>query len=262
MSCRNDAAMQRGFKMSDEKKIEARKKTAPYLPFKTFMNSLDTFAHGLPGILDRTIWRSQAGVTQGLIMNTYRFFGLVDEYDSPTDALETMVRHTEQRPMVLRGLIEATYGRVIGDDFTSMTPKLLEDYFVDCYAVTGATKQKAITFFLKAARFADIPLSPFLLTQIRNTSTRRRRTKGKDSGGAAKENGDGSNWSTDPTPPSSTATTHKIDLVSGGTLTVSISANPFKMPPQDREFVFSLIDKLQQYESEHPPQEEQEEADE
>jgi len=38
-----------------------------------------------------------------------------------------------------------------------MTPKVLEDMFVECYAVTGATKQKAITFFLKAARFSDIP---------------------------------------------------------------------------------------------------------
>ena len=94
--------------MNDEKKIEAQKKTAPYLPFKTFLNSLDTFSQGLPNVLDRTIWRSQAGVTQGLIMNAYRFLGLVDEIDSPTDALETMVRHTEQRPSVLRGLMKKT----------------------------------------------------------------------------------------------------------------------------------------------------------
>ena len=69
----------------DEKKVEAQRETAPYLPFKTFLNSLDTFSQGLPSILDRTIWRSQAGLTQGLIMNTYHFLGLVDEYDSPTD---------------------------------------------------------------------------------------------------------------------------------------------------------------------------------
>ncbi len=237
----------------EDKRIEARKKTAPYLPFKTFINSLDTFAQGLPSILDRTIWRSQAGVTQGLIMNTYRFFGLVDEYDSPTQSLEIMVRQTEQRPSVLRGLIEATYGQEFGLDFTTTTPKVLEDMFVDSYAVTGATKQKAITFFLKAARFANITLSPFLLNQIRNTSIRRRRTKGKDSTGPlGRENGSNFGETLVALAPSSTVTTHKIDLVSGGTLTVSITANPFKMPQQDRDFVFSLIDKLQQYEKEHP----------
>jgi hypothetical protein len=235
----------------NEKKIEARKKTAPYLPFKTFINSLDTFSQGLPSWLDRTIWKSQAGITQGQIMNTYRFFGLVDESDCATDALREMVEHPEQRSSVLRGLLEATYGEQFGLDFTTTTPKLLEDMFVDCYAVTGATKQKAITFFLKAARFANITLSPFLLTQIRNTSNRRRRGKSKESSAAiTKQNG--SLGENNPPPSYHTDTTHKIDLASGGTLTVSISANPFKMPQQDREFVFSLIDRLQQYETDHP----------
>jgi hypothetical protein len=237
--------------MASDQKVEARKKTAPYLPFRTFLSSLDTFSQGLPGVLDRTIWRSQAGVTQGLIMNAYRFLGLVDEYDVPTDALEAMVRQTEQRPAVLRGLIEATYGHEFGNDFSTTTPKLLEDQFVESYAVTGATKQKAITFFLKAARFANITLSPFLLNQIRNTAARKRRAKGKESGPAqGRENG-----SIDkPVVPtgSATATTHKIDLFSGGTLTVTITANPFKMPQEDRDFVFALIDQLQKYEREHP----------
>jgi hypothetical protein len=247
----------------EDKKTEAKKKTPPYLPFKTFINSLDTFAQGLPLILDRTIWRSQAGVTQGLIMNTYRFLSLVDEYDGPTDALQTMVSQTEQRPTILRGLIEATYGEQFGTDFSATTPKVLEDMFVEEYAVTGATKQKAITFFLKAARFANITLSPFLLTQIRNSATRRRRTKGKDSiGPPEKDNGGFSNGTSVANPlVLSNAVTHQVDLASGGTLIISISANPFKMPQQDREFVFSLIDKLQQYESEHPvsqPEEEEE----
>src|SRR5215831_6141036 len=69
--------------LADNNKPEPKKKTAPYLPFKTFMNSLDTFSQGVPGTLDRTIWKSQAGLMQGLIMNTYRFFGLVDEFDAP-----------------------------------------------------------------------------------------------------------------------------------------------------------------------------------
>jgi hypothetical protein len=246
----------------EDKKIEARKKTAPYLPFRTFINSLDTFSHGLPTILDRTIWRSQAGVTQGLIMNAYRFLGLVDEYDSPTNELEIMVRQTEQRPAILRALIEATYGLQFGLDFTSTTPKVLEDMFVDSYAVTGATKQKAITFFLKAARFANITLSPFLLTQIRNTSTRRRR-KGRDTAGTpSRENGGNSVDTVAASLTQSTVTTHEIALASGGLLTVSITANPFKMPQQDRDFVFSLIDKLQQYEKDHPPAEEENEEDE
>jgi hypothetical protein len=243
-------------------KIEARKKTAPYLPFRTFLSSLDTFSQGLPGVLDRTIWRSQSGVTQGLIMNTYRFLGLVDEYDSPTDALDAMVRQTEQRPALLRGLIEATYGHEFGLDFSTTTPKILEDMFVDFYAVTGATKQKAITFFLKAARFANITLSPFLLTQIRNTANRKRRVKGKDPTPApGKEKGNGQIQQPAGAGTSTAETTHKIDLASGGTLTIAIAANPFKMPQKDRDFVFSLIDMLQQYEHEHASSEDNDEEE-
>jgi hypothetical protein len=235
-----------------ERPLEGRKKTPPYLPFKTFLNSLDTFSQGMPGILDRTIWRSQAGLTQGLIMNSYRFFGLVDEYDAPTEALHKMVEHPEQRPGVLRGRIEATYGDLFGNDLTTTTPKILEDMFVEEYAVTGATKQKAITFYLKAARFANIPLSAFLVNQIRNSSTRRKkgRVKGTPAPLAAGEN-DGS--TINPVVPSTPgAETHSIRLVSGGTVTVSISINPFRMPVEDRTFVFSLIDKIQEYEKAHP----------
>ena len=243
--------------MASEQKIDARKKTPPYLPFRTFLSSLDVFSQGLPDVLDRTIWRSQAGVTQGLIMNAYRFFGLVDEYDSPTDALSAVVRQTEGRPQIFRGLIEATYGREFGHDFSTTTPRLLEDQFVESYAVTGATKQKAITFFLKAAQFSSITLSPFLLNQIRNTSTRKRKARAKESP-VTKENGivNGSMNT-----PLNNATTHKITLASGGTLTVAITANPFKMPQKDREFVFSLIDKLQDYENAHSSEDTEDEED-
>jgi hypothetical protein len=163
-----------------------------------------------------------------------------------------MVRHTEQRPAIMRGLIESTYGHEMGLEFTTTTPKVLEDMFQDSYAVTGATKQKAITFFLKAARFANIPLSPFLMAQIKNSSIRRRKSRGKSAPLAA---GETNGATLRPIMPSSAgAETHSIRLVSGGTVTISISFNPFKMPVEDRTFVFSLIDKIQDYEKDHPLQ--------
>lgn len=231
-------------------KVEARKKTAPYLPFKTFMGSMDVFNHGLPSMLDRTIWKSQSGVTQGLIMNTYRFLGLVDEFGGPTEELMEMIEHQEKRPTILRGLMEATYGKELGWDFGSMTPKLLESLFEDCYAVTGATKQKAITFFLKAARFANITLSPFLLNQIRNAAPRRKRAKTRDGAYVPKETP-----ANTPNPANPGAdNSHSVELASGGTVMLTITANPFRMPQDDREFVFKLIDELRKYETSHQPQ--------
>src|SRR5258708_37611366 len=89
------------------------KRSAPYLPFKTFLNSLDTFVHGIPPKLDRTVWKSQAGLVQGLIMNTYRFFGLADDNDAPGPYLEEMVKQPEKRPETLRFLVEAQYSDIL-----------------------------------------------------------------------------------------------------------------------------------------------------
>jgi hypothetical protein len=153
--------------------IEPAKRVAPYLPFKTFLSSLDVLSHGVPPKLDRTLWRSQSGVTQGLIMNAYRFFGLVedelaDSIDGPTEYLDQMAKHPDKRPEVLRFLIEAQYEPILArHDLTKMTLKMLEGAFEQEFSVSGGTKQKAITFFLKAAKFADMPLSPYLSSLLR-----------------------------------------------------------------------------------------------
>jgi hypothetical protein len=243
------------------------KRVAPYLPFKTFLSSLDTLSHGVPPRLDRRLWRSQSGETQGLIMNAYRFFALVSDdeeeaSDSSTEELEQMAKHPDKRPEILRSLIEAQYWEIFEKhDLTKITLKMLEDAFEKSFSVSGGTKQKAITFFLKAAKFADMPLSPYLTAQLRATRKKRGpRQRGQDNGNGAAE---ASPVITAPSGHaiSSGAVSHKIDLVSGGVLTVSITANPFKMPQQDRDFVFSLIDKLQQYETDHPSQVVEEEVE-
>jgi hypothetical protein len=46
-----------------------------------------------------------------------------------------------------------------------------------------------------------------------------------------------------------TGTSRTVELKSGGTLTVMASMDVFKLTPDDRNFVFSLIDKLNEYEN-------------
>ncbi len=241
---------------------EPVKRVPPYLPFKTFLSSLDALSHGVPPRIDRTLWRSQSGVTQGLIMNTYRFFALVDDEpganDSSTEELDQLAKHTEKRPETMRALMEAQYWEILADhDLTKMTMKMLEDAFEKAFSVGGGTKQKAITFFLKAAKFADIPLSPYLTSQLR--ATRRKRTpRAKQRDGAIQPVANQSVATIN----EGTPTTHTVFLACGGTLSVSISANPFKMPQEDRVFVFSLIDQLQRYEREHPVEDDDDEIEE
>ena len=239
---------------------EAGKRSAPYLPFKTFLNSLDTFTHGIPPKLDRTVWKSQAGLVQGLIMNTYRFFGLVDDQDYSTDWLELLVKKPEERSATMRDLILAQYAPIMDNhDLTKMTQKMLEDEFEKHFSATGTTKQKAITFFLKAAKYTDMALSPFLINQIRNTAPKKKKVNKSRNvqEDEAQEQSSGGVFVIE----DSNMSTHSIALASGGKMTLAITANPFKMSGRDREFVFGIIDKLQDYEKENSgAEDEQEEA--
>lgn len=229
--------------MADETKQAA----APYLPFKTFLSSLEAFsAHGVPPLVDRSIWRTQPGGMQGLIMGALRFFDLIDSDNRPTERLEKLVSTpADKRAHAVRALLEHGYSDLISQDLTKMTVKMLDDA-IEKYGVSGETKKKAITFFLQAAKHSDLPLSSFLQTQIRATpGTRRKRL----TNGRSKENGEEQSSGFPDLPSLAHGSTKTIQLHNGGTLTLTVSVDVFTMSSDDRNFVFGLIDRLREYES-------------
>lgn len=217
-----------------------RNAPAAYVPFRTFLGAIESLEHGLPKRLDRTIWRSQSGVVQSQIMMALRFFSLVDDEDRPTVALQRLVDGgQEKRQEQIASLLHHAYRDIIQHDLTKMTPKMLEDA-MEQYNVSGDTKRKAVRFFLQAARFAELPMHPLLQGTIRASSPRKRRVKnGRESGGEETP--------PKPLPVSQGGSTKTVELKSGGKLTVSIDVDVFSMSAEDRQFVFGLIDKLQEY---------------
>jgi len=222
---------------------------APYLPFKTFLGSLDPFSQSIPPRIDRTLW-NQSGLVQGLIMNAYRYFHLVDANDKPTPQLQQLVKSkNESRKAQIKDLITISYPEIVSlHDLATMTPKMLDE-LMEKYNVTGETKKKAVTFFLQAAKFAEMPLSSFLTEKIRSTSGPRRRPATVSAT---------NNRVTTGTPSGIASTnTKRIYLASNGTVEMTISYDPFSISKDDRDFVFELIDRLQQYDEAHPSEEDQ-----
>ena len=225
----------------------ASAKTTPaaYLPFKTFISSVEALEHGLPKKLDRSMWR-QSGIIQGQIMMALRFFSLIDENDQPTPALQRLVDGKEKRAQQIAALLMHAYKSILDHDLTRTTPKMLEDLMGD-YNVTGDTRRKAVAFFLRAAKFAEIPMHPLLLAQVRNTSGNRKRRivpkKITSSDGVLVQEEE---------LVSSKGSIKVIHLSNGGMVTLAISADPFTLPPGDRKFVFSLVDALQAYAEANP----------
>jgi len=213
----------------------------PYLSFKTFLSALDALREGVPKRIDRGIWRSQSGAVQGQIMIAFRFFGLVNEADEPTmPILEKLATADEmERKKLLKPLVEKYYRPIISHDLTKMTPSLLSEEMAK-FGVSGGTTQKSVAFFLHLAKYLDLAMSPFLSDKTRNASSKRRTR-------ASKTTKNGEPAFPQPPPPSTAGSTTEVDLHGGGKVTMTVTADVWRMPPDDRTFVLELVDKIQGY---------------
>jgi hypothetical protein len=221
---------------------------AAYTSFKTFLSVIETLGQGIPKRIDRTMWRTQSGVIQSQIMMALRFFSLVDEEDRPTPVLHRLVdAPSDKRPEQIGALLRYAYHDIIEHDLTKMTPKMLDEA-MENYHVNGDTKRKAVTFFLQAARFAELPMHPLLSGAIRNSSPRKRRSR-RDGAGDSEELNTRTR-STDVVTTNQNRTPPKVvQLRSGGSLTLAIDVDVFSMSAEDRAFVFGVVDALQKYET-------------
>jgi hypothetical protein len=217
------------------------KLTPPYLPYRTFLSSLDRLAEGVPPRIDRGIWKNQTGTIQSLIMGAYRFFGLIDDQSKPTKKLHDLVAHRDNPNEYVKAILEEKYAEVIKHNLSTMTEALINEYFGAVFGVDGDTKRKSITFFLQAAKSVGMPLSTFLQSQVRVRTTGSRRRRRENDAIEPDELEDD-----DQIQQSGEAKT--VELRSGGTLTLSASVKFFDMASEDRTFVFDLIDKLRDYE--------------
>lgn len=217
-------------------------KAAPYLPLKTLLGALDALREGVPKRVDRIIWRSQSGAVQAQIMVALRFFGLLDDADAPTmPLLENLAKADEgERKKLLKPLFEKHFQQVIAHDLTKMTPAMLSEA-IETYGVSGDTLRKAVTFFLQAAKYLDLPLSPYLKDRTRTSPKTRRTTRAQSVVSA------GNGVLPVQQPPASGSTT-SVNLRGGGTVTMNVTADIWKMPNDDRAFVLELVDKIQNYE--------------
>ncbi len=214
--------------------MDPQKNVVSYVPFKTFLAALEALERGVPNQLDRSVWPSYSGAIQGQLLGAFRFLGLVDENQSPTPAMRELAANRDRRPTLLRRLLEQRYASLIALDLTRTSPRQLDEAMRK-YGLTGATHRKAVSFFLQAARYADLPISALLKAKTRTSGVPRRRA----SGTAASE----TKMSADAGAPMSKT----VKLRSGGAVTLTASFDVFGLAADDRAFVFDLIDRMQKY---------------
>jgi hypothetical protein len=133
----------------------------------------------MPNRVEKTFFYSYSGAIQGQIIGAFRFLELIDGSGSyKGDVLEHLAteKSITARKANLRPILRSKYADVIKLDLRKLTRSQLDAAFDD-YNVSGDTKKKAKTFFIKAAKFVELEISPHL-TQRRLVAggARKRRT--------------------------------------------------------------------------------------
>jgi hypothetical protein len=226
---------------------EDSKLVPPYLPYKTLLSSLENFGQGIPPKIDRSIWKNQPGTVQSQILSAYKFLGLMNDTTGPTETLRELVQNRSTPGPTLKKIIQEKYKALLVHDLSTMTTTMLNSEFELAFKVDGETKKKGIRFFLQATKANGFTLSKFLLDQTRAASSgpRKKRVSKRDIDGDSPEEPDEEIAETP-----SKGTKKTIALQSGGQLSIALSVDLFELSKGDREFVFGLIDSLQDYEAE------------
>ncbi len=164
----------------------------PYPPFKTFTNFLEGLEEKreqFPPRIDRSYLRGLSGVSQSQLLATLRAFELIDDEGRVTPALKELAISPEQRPRLIGELVHRYYPKAVELGRNNATQQMLEDEFAE-YGLTGSTRRKAVSFFLKASEWGEVPLSPHFSTpKVASSGGGRRKRRPKENAGTVDQNG-------------------------------------------------------------------------
>jgi hypothetical protein len=220
--------------------------TVAYGAWGTMRNAIEGLAQGVHERIDRTAFPGMAGGAQTALLGGLRFLGLIAVDGTPTPTLHALAVPDEAiRKKQLQAIIRERYADLFALNLTKTTPALLEERMGGAYNVTGSTRDKAVRFFLSALEYLEIPVSPLFKPKGNgHAAPRRRRSTSRVRPVATPD----AATPGAPAPPHASGSTRMVKLKSGGTLTLSATADFLSLIPSDRKFVFELIDKLDEYE--------------
>jgi hypothetical protein len=226
---------------------EGRQPSAPYVSFKTFLNFLAWAKEYIPIQYDRSVLnRKYNGGLATQLMAGLRFLSLISE-DRPTKLLHDLAEADEtQQKALLASILRSSYTAIDFEQLDRATPKMLADWLRN-HGLDGETLRKAETFFVSAAQYCGIKLSPAL-------EGRRRAGAGPTQKRATKPSAKSSQVAPTKTVRQKQAPQHvtqanlrTVTLKSGGEVSLIVNADFLSLSDEDRSFVFDLVDKLKKY---------------
>ena len=154
---------------------DAKRDAPPYLSFKTFHTFLQSTRAGVPGCVDRSVLRHMSGAQVSQLLVALRFFRLVDQAGHPQPRLEALAAAPDdQQPKILLEYIKDSYTFLFDGSINlqNMTQKQLTSAFEK--VASGDTIRKAVAFFIRAAKFAGLTISPYVKAERIKNGVRRK----------------------------------------------------------------------------------------
>jgi len=140
---------------------EAPQGAVPYISFRTLLNLIERMAdEGIPRRIDRSYLSGLSGGYQTQVMAALRGLSLINDEGTVAPSLIDLVQQPNSRKAILRQILMGRYPEAVRLGESNATQAELEDSFRP-FGITGTTLRKAVAFYLHAAEFAEIPVSPF-----------------------------------------------------------------------------------------------------
>ena len=150
-----------------------KKRSPPYVSYRSFLTLLDDLKQGLPSRIDRSYWGEKfSGSTGTQLMSALRFLNLVDASGLPTNHLkELVITRGASRAECLKKISQESFSFLMNSSFEpeKATYAQLEEVFNELYQVDRDVARKCIKFFTELAGDAGIPLSPFITKKSKNS---------------------------------------------------------------------------------------------
>lgn len=134
----------------------------PYVSFGTLLNQLQRMEReGTPARVDPQYLSGMAGGTRSQFMVCLRSLGLIDENSHTTPTLARLASSPDQRPELLAEILRTRFPSLAALNGNATRGQL--DEVMASYGLANSdTRRKAMSFYLAAATYAGIPLSPHL----------------------------------------------------------------------------------------------------
>ena len=221
----------------------------PYMSFTTLWSFIDELlSRPLPPRIDRSIMASKSGSDQQNLTTAMKAFVLIDANQNVTGLRALEDSDEAARVAWLAERVRACYPEQLRISDVHGTEQQLRLSFKEGFALDSReTVRKSMTFFLHAARKANIPLSAHFpatrsgsgapgAPKARRTAKPRAKPSAPLSGNPSSKSG-----------AADKGDVYAVTLNSGGSVRVVVDVNIFELSTEDRQFVINLVDSLKGY---------------